>query len=146
MSALVDTNILLYSANPASPEHSAARAAIEGLRRGGSPWFLTWGVVYEFLRAATHPVVFTRPLTLAAAVSFIGHLLESPSVEVLRETEAHFSQLEEVTRQTPGIHGNDVHDAHLVVLMREHKVRTILTADKGFRRFRDIEVVDPVHA
>jgi len=145
LSVLVDTNILLYSANPASAEHSSAYAAIEGLRKGASPWFLTWGVVYEFLRVATHPVVFPRPLSVAAAVSFIGHLLESPWVEVLRETDTHFSELEEVARLTPGVHGNALHDAHLVVLMREHRVRTILTADRGFRRFKDIEVVDPVH-
>ena len=30
--------------------------------------------------------------------------------------------------------------------MREHNIRTILTADKGFRRFKNLEVVDPVYA
>jgi hypothetical protein len=33
-----------------------------------------------------------------------------------------------------------------VVLMREHNIRTIPTADKGFGRFQNLEVVDPVHA
>ena len=32
-----------------------------------------------------------------------------------------------------------------VVLTREHKLRTILTADKGFGRFKNLEVVHPVH-
>ena len=137
---------MLYSANPASAEHRAAYAAVEGLRKGGSPWFLTWGVVYEFLRVATHPRVFTRPLTLGAALSFIRHILESPSLEVLRETDTHFFQLAEVTRLAPAILGNDLHDAHVAALMREHNVRRILTADLGFRRFENIEVIDPVHA
>ena len=136
---------MLYSANPASVEHRAAYAAVEGLRKGGSPWFLTWGVVYEFLRVATHSRVFTRPLTLGAALSFIRHILESPSLEVLRETDTHFFQLEEVTRSAPAISGNDLHDAHMAALMREHNVRRILTADRGFKRFGNVEVIDPVH-
>ena len=145
MSFLVDTNILLYSANPASPEYAAARAEVDRLRSGTSPWFLTWGVVYEFLRVATHPIVFPRPLSVASAALFIKRLLESPSLEVLQETERHFPLFEDELRTTPEIYGNDVHDAHLVVLMREHNLRRILSADKGFLRFKGIEVTDPVH-
>ena len=55
------------------------------------------------------------------------------------------AELEELARQIPEISANDVHDAHTVVLMREHKIRTILTADRGFRRFKDLEVVDLVY-
>jgi len=44
------------------------------------------------------------------------------------------------------ISADDVHDAHTVVLMREHNIRTILTADEGFGRFKNLEVVDPVYA
>ncbi len=146
MSVLVDTNILLYSANPASPEHRAARAELERLRRGTLPWFLTWGIVYEFLRVATHPAVFPQPLSVSSAALFVKHLLESASLQVLQETDAHFFLLEAKMRATPEISGNDLHDTHVVVLMREHSLRTILTADRGFRRFKNIEVVDPVHA
>ena len=145
MSFLVDTNILLYSANPASPEFSAARAEVERLRRGTSPWFLTWGIVYEFLRVATHPTVFPHPLSMASAVLFVKRLLESPSLEVLHETDRHFPLFEDEIKMTSGILGNDVHDAHVVVLMREHNLRRILSADRGFLRFKGIEVTDPVH-
>jgi len=34
----------------------------------------------------------------------------------------------------------------MVVLMREHNIRTVLTADKRFERYKNLEVVDPVHA
>lgn len=145
MSVLVDTNMLLYAANPASPEHRVARAQIESLRRGVSPWFLTWGIVYEFLRVATHPAVFARPLSISSASLFVRRLLESPVLEILKETDRHFSLFEQEMRATARISGNDLHDAHSVVLMREHSLRTILTADRGFRRFKGITVVDPVH-
>ncbi len=145
MSILVDTNILLYAANPGSPEHQAARTEIELLRQGTARWYLTWGIVYEFLRVATHSAVFARPLTVSAAVLFVRRLMESPSLEVLRETDRHFSLLGGELSATPGLSGNDLHDAHAVVLMREHSVRTILTADKGFERFKNLTVIDPVH-
>lgn len=145
MSVLVDTNILLYSANPASPEHRPARAEIERLRRGAAPWFLAWGIVYEFLRVATHPVVFERPLPVTSAALFVKRLTESPALEILQETDRHWALFEREIRATPGISGNDLHDVHLVVLMREHNLRTILTADRGFQRFKNIEVMDPVH-
>jgi predicted nucleic acid-binding protein len=44
----------------------------------------------------------------------------------------------------PGpIRGNDVPDAHLVTLMRQHWVTSIYTIDRGFRRFEHIRVIDP---
>ena len=145
MSVLVDTNVLLYSANPSSLDHRSARAALERLRDGPSPWFITWGILYEFLRVATHRAVFPSPLSVSAAASFLRRLMESPSLEVLHETDRHLSLLEEELRATPGISGNDLHDAHTVVLMREHNLRTIMTRDRGFQRFKNIDVIDPLH-
>jgi len=30
--------------------------------------------------------------------------------------------------------------------MREHNLRTIMTRDRGFQRFKNVDVIDPVHA
>ena len=118
MSVAVDTNILLYAVNPHCSEHDAAHSAVEDLRTGRRSWHLTWGVIYEFLRVATNPAASKSPLSLSAAVSFVRHLLDSPSVSILCETETHLAELEELARQSPEISANDVHDAHTVVLMR----------------------------
>ena len=39
--------------------------------------------------------------------------------------------------------GNDVPDAHLAALMRQHGVRVIYTRDRDFRRFDGIDARDP---
>jgi predicted nucleic acid-binding protein len=39
--------------------------------------------------------------------------------------------------------GNDVPDAHLASLMRQHDVRVIWTRDRDFRRFDGIDARDP---
>ena len=52
---VVDTNVLVYAANAATPEHKACRAKLDAWRQGTFPWCVTWGVLYEFLRVVTHP-------------------------------------------------------------------------------------------
>jgi predicted nucleic acid-binding protein len=53
--------------------------------------------------------------------------------------------LRESLRDVPEPRGNVFHDVHIAALMWEHGIPTILTADKGFRRFKEIAVTDPVH-
>ena len=80
---VVDTNILLYAVNPDSPDHVAARALVDRWRREDRSWFLTWGIIYEFLRVSTHGKVFPDPLDLPRAHAWIASLLASPSVSIL---------------------------------------------------------------
>ncbi len=58
---LVDTNILVYAANQAVPEHAVCRKLVEKWRNQSPPWYLTWKIIYEFLRVTTHPRVMPRP-------------------------------------------------------------------------------------
>jgi predicted nucleic acid-binding protein len=67
---VVDTNILIYAADADSPDHAKCRSAVEAWRKQSSPWHVTWGVVYEFLRVATDRNVFRKPFTLSDAWSF----------------------------------------------------------------------------
>ena len=141
---VVDTNILLYAVDRDSPEHAVCRAYLQKWRRRPDPWHLTWGIIYEFLRVATHPNVFRKPLSLDQAWSFIEAILAAPGVSVLEATENHARIAAEVFEEVPGIRGNLVFDAHTAVLMREHGIRTIYTRDADFSRFPFIEVVDPL--
>ena len=141
---VVDTNILLYAADRDAPEHTVCRRLLEGWRRQSSPWYLTWGIIYEFLRVSTHPKVFRRPFPPEGAWRFIQAVLASPSVGVLVETDGHARVASEVFEQTPAVAGNLVFDAHTAVLMREHGVRVIYTRDADFHRFPFVEVIDPL--
>ena len=141
---VVDTNVLVYTVNRDCPEHEVARGWVEEFRRRPSPWFLTWGIIYEFLRVSTHRLVLPDPLDGEGAWGFIEALMASPSLEILVPSPRHPQALIDVVDGTPSLSGNLFHDAHTVVLMREHGVRQILTRDLGFHRFGGIEVVDPM--
>jgi toxin-antitoxin system PIN domain toxin len=143
---VVDTNILIYAANRDSAEHEKCRLLLQAWREQSSPWYLTWGIVYEFLRVATHPNVFRKPFSLADAWSFVEAVLVSPSVAMLTETERHWQVAADLFYEMPEIRGNLVFDAHTAVLMREHGVKTIYTRDADFHRFRFLDVVDPIHS
>ena len=142
---VVDTNILLYAADLDSLDHEPCRARIDTWRGQASPWYLTWNVIYEFLRVATHPNVFRTPFPIAKAWLFVEAVLASPSLSMLTATFRHSAVAAEVFAEIPDIRGNFVFDAHTAILMREHGIRTIYTRDTDFNRFPFIDVVDPVH-
>jgi toxin-antitoxin system PIN domain toxin len=141
---VVDTNVLVYAADADAPEHGPCRAALEGWRRGRTPWYLTWGIVYEFLRVVTHPRVLRRPFDAADALSFLNAVLASPSVSILIQTARHLEVLTEISDEVPLLVGNLYHDAHTAALMREHGIRSIVTRDTDFYRFGFLEVIDPL--
>ena len=140
---VVDTNLLIDAANADSPLQDRCRSLIQEWQSRPSAWFLTLGICYEFMRVATHPRVFGRPLKASEAWGFVAGILASPSVSLLVPTERHPRVAQEVFAEIPGIAGNLVFDAATAVLMREHGIKTIYTRDTDFHRFRFLEVVDP---
>lgn len=141
---MVDTNVLIYAADRSSAEHVRCRSLLAQWRERAEPWYLTWGIVYEFLRVSTHPRVFRRPWAAVEAWRFVGALLASPALDLLVEGERHESILAGLIAEVPQLVGNLLHDAHTAALMREHGVRTIYTRDTDFHRFPGIEVRDPL--
>ncbi|MBX3027159.1 PIN domain-containing protein [bacterium] len=143
---LADTNVLVYAANRGMPEHARCRALLDGWRAAPTPWCLTWGILYEFLRVVTHRRVFARPWTAAEGWRFVEALLASPSLHILSETSRHAALVLQTMADVPLLSGNLLHDAHTAVLMREHGIRTIYTRDTDFHRFPFLEVIDPLRA
>jgi len=145
VSFVVDTNILAYSVNRDCDEHRAAAEALRAWLSGSVPWALTWGVVYEFLRVVTHPRIFRRPLTADRALQFLDPILSSDLVSILGPTSRHEDLMRSTIRETGRPAGNFFHDLHTAVVMREHGVSEIMTADTDFRKFPFLRVTDPVH-
>ena len=141
---LVDTNVLVYAADRAAAEHDRCRERLEGWRAETVPWYLSWPIVYEFLRVSTHPRVFRQPMPLSDAWGFIRAILASPAVTVLVPGPQHAAVAERTLLEIAGLRGNLLHDAHTAVLMREHGIATIYTRDTDFHRFPFLRVVDPL--
>ena len=144
MAGLIDTNILLYAANANAAEHGAARSFLLSTARAADPWYLSDGILYEFLRVATHPKVFPHPLVWREALDFLMPLVEADNVHVLRAEEGHWVLLARVLAELTHPSGNLFFDVRTVVLMREHGIRRIYTTDTDFLQFAGIEVINPL--
>ena len=142
MSYAVDANLLLYASDQDSPLHQRAVALLDELARGPEIVHLFWPTILAYLRIATHPAVFARPLSEADARANVEALLALPHVQVSGESDGFWRRYAEVADDVSPT-GNLVPDAHLVALMLENGVRTIWTRDRDYRKFRGITVRDP---
>jgi toxin-antitoxin system PIN domain toxin len=141
---VVDTNVLVYAADRSSDAHEPCRKLLDRFRSEPGPWYLTWSIVYEFLRVTTHPRVFRSPWKPADAWNFVAALQASPGLSILAQGERHAEHLAEIVATIPDLRGNLFHDAHTAALMKEHGIRSIYTRDADFHRFGFLEVRDPL--
>lgn len=144
MRFLIDTNILLHGVNSRSEHHAKAQGFLEEQLSERTPWCLSWGIVYEFLRVATHARVFPRALSAQQACRYLGALLEREEVSVLAPTQRHWQLLQKTLSELAAPAGNLMHDISTAVLMREHGVQEIVTADTDFLQFPFLRVVNPL--
>lgn len=144
MAGLIDTNILLYAANADAPEHARSYNFLTEAGRSAERWYFTEGIVYEFLRVATHPRVFPNPLTKMQALAFVEPLWHAPTFAILTAGDRHWDLLKQEMLALPHPVGNLFFDVRSVVLMREHGIRTIYTADTDFLQFKNIDVINPL--
>lgn len=142
MSGALDVNTLLYASDRSSPFHE--RAVTFLTERAAMPDVLciAWPTIMGYLRIATHPAVFAHPLTPDEAMRNVQTLLGLPQVRVIAEEDRFWEVYRDVVRELPA-RGNQVPDAHLAALLRQHGVGTLYTNDRDFRRFDFLHVINP---
>lgn len=140
---VVDTNVLVYAADRNSQFFAPCRKLVEDSRGGSAAWYLTWGIIYEFLRVTTHPRIFRKPWSLAQSWVFIEAVVASPGLGILLPSKRHLQVAREVIEEMPHLSGNLMHDAHTAILMKEHGIRRIYTRDSDFHRFQFLEALEP---
>lgn len=141
----VDSNILVYAHREDSEWHAAAYAKLIELAEARASWAIPWPCVHEFLAIVTHPRVYSPPTPIAAAIDQVEAWVESPSLVLLAESEAHWRALREVL-VSGKIAGAQVHDARIAALCMQHGVKELWSADRDFGRFPNLAVVNPLVA
>jgi hypothetical protein len=96
----------------------------------------------SFLRIATHPRIFSIPLSPDEALMNISALLALPHARAVSELEGFVDVYKHVAGDIP-VRGNLVPDAHLAAILFQHGVRTLYSHDRDFRKFPSIDVRDP---
>lgn len=142
MSFSCDVNVLLYASDAASPIHEPARQFLNQATAGGDLFCLGWPTLMSYLRIATHPGIFSAPLTPKEALANVEALAVLPHVRLLAEQDGFLEIYRDVAGAFP-VRGKLVPDAHLVALLKQHGIRTLYTRDTDFRKFSFLDVRDP---
>ena len=141
---LVDANLLLYAYHPRAEQHERARAWLEAALSGPEPVGLPWSTVLAFLRLATSPRVFARPLSTAEAEIIVSTWLAESSVVLVSPGDRYWEILRALLIDAQ-VTGPLVTDAALAALAIEHGA-TLATTDRDFARFRGLRLSDPLQA
>jgi len=123
--------------------HERASAFLRQCVGGREVFCLAWMSLMSYVRMATHPAIFDRPLAHENAARNVEALLAVPHCSVLGEEEGFWERYREVTQSVP-TRGNLVPDAHLAALLSQHGVVTLYTHDRDFRKFEFLDVRDPL--
>lgn len=139
---IIDLNVLLYAVNSGSPHHTEIRSWWEAVLSDDDTVALPWIVLTGFLRVATNPRIFPRPLDPKAAIGRVDAWLALDNVRVVREKDNHWSTLRGLVAGA-GTAGNLVTDAHLAALAISHDA-TLSSCDADFGRFKGLRWENPL--
>ena len=143
MSFLIDTNILLRTADRNHPMYADALNATNILLEGEGEVCIIAQILIEFWNVYTRPVdsngLGHTPSEAAAEVNRLKSIFS-----LLPDTLAIYSEWERLVL-TYQVRGAKVHDARLVAAMRSHGLTHVLTFNtRDFARYAEVTAVHPV--
>jgi toxin-antitoxin system PIN domain toxin len=139
---LVDANLLIYAIDSESAHHSKARVWVEQILSETTPVGIAWIVVLAFLRVTTIQRQTRKVLSPERAIAFVDSWLAKPHVSLVIPGEQHWPILRNLLLVS-GTSGDLTSDAHLAALAIEHGY-TVFTADRDFRKFPGVSVINPL--
>lgn len=142
MPVLIDANVLLFSASPASPDYKVARDAVHRLLVSGELLYIVPQSIYEFWAVATRPLnvrgLGLTPTQALAEVTRIRSLFR-----LLPDIPAIYPEWEKLVSQH-GVSGKNAHDTRYVAAMTVHGLTQLLTFNgSDFKRFQQISIIEP---
>ncbi len=138
---LLDSNVLIYAHNKASPLHLHAQSLIKQAIKGNIEAVLAQQNLLEFFSIITDPRRIDKPIPTKEAVSLVKEYLNSPFriIDPLKET------IEILLDKVANLNIKDgrIFDVYLVATMLSNKIDSIITANiNDFVGFSGIKVID----
>jgi len=138
----LDVNVLLYASDRSSERYLRAHSFVESCAVGPEILCLTWPTLMSYIRIATHPRIFSAPLSPDEALGNVSALLALSHVRAVSELDGFLDAYKRMAAETP-VRGNLVPDAHVAAILFQHGVRTLYSNDRDFRKFQSLDLRDP---
>lgn len=139
----LDTNLLVYAHRAATPQHRAARGAIERAAASGA-WGFAVPVVAEFWAVVTRPASRGRPSTPDEAFRFLD-ALEAAGAHVWTPGPGFGLRLAQVASDL-SVGGHRVFDLQIALCAFEGGAREMWSHDAGFVSVPGLRLVLPLSA
>ncbi len=140
----VDTNLLVYAHRRSAPEYQEARALIRSLAEGEDVWAIPWPCIFEFMAVVTNRRIWRDDATTPEqAWSQVSAWTASPSLRLLGETNGFLETLARFVRR-PRVRGPVIYDARIAAICIAHGVDELLTRDRDFALFPELQTRDPL--
>ena len=139
----VDTNLLVYAHRAGTPQHRAARRALDRAANDDAGWGITLASLAEFWSVITHPASTGRPSTPAEASAFLLSLVRSGGAQ-LWQPGAGFSDRLLALAVERHIHGPRIFDLQIALTAVENGAREIWTHDRNFLSLPGLRVRVPL--
>ncbi len=146
---VVDTNILIYATDLASPLHAEAREWWKKSLNEPEPIGLPWVVSLSCIRMLTSPKISQAPMTLPAAIDLVEQWLDSPNVTPLTPQPGHLNRVRSLLHHSRvtqrGRSDLLINDIHIAALALETG-GTVYSCDKGFAQFKEVRYINPIRS
>jgi toxin-antitoxin system PIN domain toxin len=137
----LDTNLLVYAHRSATPEHKAARAAIERAAATAG-WGFAAPVVAEFWSVVTHPSASGRPSRPSEALGFLSSLADA-GAEVWSPGAGFGLRLAQLA-EALAVGGSRVFDLQIALCAFEGGARELWSHDARFVTIPGLRLVQPL--
>lgn len=142
----LDTAVLIYAADLASPSHRRAVELLEQSAAGQWAACVCQQSLWEFSAAMTSDRFVKRPLSPDAVWRMVDKLLRYPQPEILYSDENILRRATKLMEKYSAARLR-FPEAHLAATMLAHGVRVLVTADSNsFAPIRELEVENPFEA
>lgn len=137
----VDTNVLIFATNSASPWHLPATNGLQEARRLGVELVISPQIIREYLVAATRPGS-NATLPLDALLTNVRAF--QTDFQLVEENALVSAKLVDLVSQIT-VGGKQIHDANVVATMQIHNISHLLTHNVAdFARFAHLITVLPL--
>ncbi|MEK7119266.1 MAG: type II toxin-antitoxin system VapC family toxin [Patescibacteria group bacterium] len=134
---LIDTNLIIYAINSASPKHNQAKRF---LSQNQSDLIVAHQNILEGMRVLTH-AKFSHPMTFFQAEKAVDAIAKAATIISPTEETLPIAMvlMHKYTRAA-----NRIFDAYLVATMLTHGIKKIATDnDRDFTMYEEIAVLNP---
>lgn len=134
---LVDTNVLVYAINVASPKHDRAREFLKDHQENLS---IAHQNIFEALRVLTHNR-FPNPMKPKSAIESVSAITQACQI-IVPDHKTSYIALELIKKH--GLSGNQMFDAYLAATALSNETNVIATDnERHFQDFPGIRIFNP---